>query len=72
MSFHPNGFAMVIWPFDTDLVVFSDAQDHIVFQYIEGVIHGVHCQVCWPLKAHLGDRKVIHVTASTLKGVKGH
>lgn len=57
MSFHTNGFAMVIWPFDTDLVVFSDAQNHIVFQYIERIVHGVHCQIGWPLKTHLGGGK---------------
>lgn len=43
VSVQPKGFPVVVLPCDTDLVVLSDAQDDIVFQDIERVVHGVHC-----------------------------
>lgn len=38
-------------------MVLSDAEDNIVFQDIEGVVHGVDRQVGGPLKAHLKDSR---------------
>lgn len=26
-----------------------DLQDYVVVQDVQGVVQGVHCQVCWPL-----------------------
>ena len=43
VSLSPQGFAVLIQPCGTDLVVLRDAQDDIVFQDIERVVHGVHC-----------------------------
>lgn len=37
----------------TDLVVLSDAENDIVFQHVERVVHGVHGQVCGPLQTDL-------------------
>lgn len=36
-------------------MVLGDAEDDIVFQHVEGVVHGVHCQVGGPLEAHLQE-----------------
>lgn len=34
-------------------MVLSDAQDDVVLQDVQRVIHGVYCQVCGPLQTHL-------------------
>ncbi|CAB1353027.1 unnamed protein product, partial [Coregonus sp. 'balchen'] len=41
---------------DVDLVVLCDAEDHVVLQHVQGVVCGVHCQVCGPLQTHLDQQ----------------
>ena len=38
---------------DAHLVVLRDAQDDVVLQHVQRVVHGVHSQVCGPLQTHL-------------------